>query len=75
MPDAALQRSQSKRIAGPDIPLVRCHMQLEVPLSFVLASSHFQSWGDIFQIGFFQLVPFSLTSFFSQGTLFLLVSS
>ena len=46
LPDAALQRFQSQRISGPDIPLVRCHMQLEVPLSLVLGSSHCQSWGD-----------------------------
>ena len=67
LPDAALQRFQSQRISGPDIPLVRCHMQLEVPLSFVLGSSHCQSWGDIFQIGFLQLVPFLLDKFFLPG--------
>ena len=58
---------QSQRISGPDIPLVGCHMQLEVPLSFVLGSSHCQSWGDIFQIGFLQLVPFLLDKFFLPG--------
>ena len=42
-------------------------MQLEVPLSFVLGSSHCQSWGDIFQIGFLQLVPFLLDKFFLPG--------
>ena len=46
LPDAALQRFQSQGISGPDIPLVRCDMQLEVSLSLVLGSSNCQSWGD-----------------------------
>ena len=68
--DAALQRFQSQRISGADIPLVRCHMQLEGSLSLVLGSSHCQSWGDalvIFEIGFLQLVPFLLDKFFLLG--------
>ena len=68
LPDAALQHFQSQRISGPDIPLVRCHIHLEVPLSLVLGSSHCQSWGElIFQIGFLQLVPFLLDKFFLPG--------
>ena len=48
MSDAAWQRFQSRRISGSDIPLVRYHMQLEVPPSLVVSGSHCQTWGGAY---------------------------
>ena len=51
LPNSALKRFRSQGVSGPDIPLVRCHMPLEVPLWLVLGSS-----GIVHSVFFLKLV-------------------